>query len=227
MGRARTISNEQILEAAREVFLAEGFGASTVEIARRAGVSEGSIFKRFSTKENLFFASMGILATPEWIKTLDGLVGQGDLKENLTMLSLKIIDFFRDLVPRMMMMASKGGAPPKMPTLGALGAPPPPPSMTTFNAPLPPGSPEGAIAFTAEAPPFKDLKALTRFLEQEQNLGRIRCHPEITAYMLLGGLTHYVMLERMQGGPNPGIAADSYVCALIETLWSGIAPEPR
>lgn len=36
----------------------QGFGTSTKEIARRAGVSEGVIFQRFVTKEELFFAAM-------------------------------------------------------------------------------------------------------------------------------------------------------------------------
>jgi AcrR family transcriptional regulator len=50
MARPSTIFNQQILDAARAEFLAHGFTkASTVDIARRAGVSEGSIFNRFST----------------------------------------------------------------------------------------------------------------------------------------------------------------------------------
>ncbi len=108
MGRTRTITNEQILEAAREVFLQEGFGGSTVEIAKRAGISEGSIFKRFTTKETLFFAALGISEAPDWVKDLQNLVGEGDLKENLICVSLQIVEFLRDLVPRLTMLCSKG-----------------------------------------------------------------------------------------------------------------------
>lgn len=108
MGRLRTITDEQILEAAREVFLEEGFGASTLEIARRAGISEGSIFKRFSTKEKLFFAAMSGAEVPDWVKRLQPLVGQGDLKENLVTLSLQILEFMHEVIPRIVMMQAKG-----------------------------------------------------------------------------------------------------------------------
>ena len=58
MGRKKLISDVELLDVARKVFVESGFGASTKEIARRAGVSEGVIFQRFPTKEDLFFAAM-------------------------------------------------------------------------------------------------------------------------------------------------------------------------
>lgn len=42
-------------EAAREVFAERGYGATTREIAARAGVSHELIFRYFETKEKLFF----------------------------------------------------------------------------------------------------------------------------------------------------------------------------
>lgn len=58
MARTKSISDEDLLRNAREVFVKEGLAASTKTIARRAGVSEGVLFQRFSTKEELFFAAM-------------------------------------------------------------------------------------------------------------------------------------------------------------------------
>src|SRR5258708_3027589 len=58
MGRTKTISDTDLLDAARRVFVEEGFAASTKAIARSAGVSEGVIFQRFTTKVELFFAAM-------------------------------------------------------------------------------------------------------------------------------------------------------------------------
>jgi AcrR family transcriptional regulator len=58
--RPLTPRQRRILEAATEVFAERGFeGATTAEIARRAGVSEGSIFKRFKTKNDLLMAVVG------------------------------------------------------------------------------------------------------------------------------------------------------------------------
>ena len=48
MARPQTIHTDTILAAARDEFLAQGFTtATTARIAKRAGVSEGTIFKRF------------------------------------------------------------------------------------------------------------------------------------------------------------------------------------
>jgi AcrR family transcriptional regulator len=58
MARTKTISDQELLAVARTVFVEIGFAASSKEIARRAGVSEGVLFQRFSTKEDLFFAAM-------------------------------------------------------------------------------------------------------------------------------------------------------------------------
>lgn len=49
--------SRQILKGAREVFLAQGFdGASMGEIARAAGVSKGTLYVYFPSKEELFAA---------------------------------------------------------------------------------------------------------------------------------------------------------------------------
>jgi AcrR family transcriptional regulator len=108
MARTPKITKEQILSAAREVFLEKGFGGSTLEIATRANISEASIFKRFSTKEELFFAAMGIPETPVWVKDLETLSGIGDFQENITQICLEMLKFYREVMPRLMMIRSRG-----------------------------------------------------------------------------------------------------------------------
>jgi AcrR family transcriptional regulator len=50
---------EQVLEAALEVFAEHGLsGASTDEIARKAGISQPYLFRLFHTKKELFLASI-------------------------------------------------------------------------------------------------------------------------------------------------------------------------
>jgi AcrR family transcriptional regulator len=58
MTRPKTISDEELLAVARRVFREQGRTASTREIARQAGISEGVLYQRFGSKEGLFFASM-------------------------------------------------------------------------------------------------------------------------------------------------------------------------
>jgi AcrR family transcriptional regulator len=102
VARPQTIPDEQILDAAREVFLAEGPGASTADIARRAGVSEGLLFKRFETKERLFVAAMGCRAPP-WHAELERLAGKGDLRENLERLAAGVLEANDVAMPRLAM----------------------------------------------------------------------------------------------------------------------------
>ncbi len=55
-----TEKQRRVVEAAMEVFAERGFaGASTSEIAKRAGVAEGTIFKQFKTKKDLL---IGVVA---------------------------------------------------------------------------------------------------------------------------------------------------------------------
>jgi len=48
----------RILDAAEEVFAARGAAASTEEVARRAGVAIGTVFRHFPTKDELLTAIM-------------------------------------------------------------------------------------------------------------------------------------------------------------------------
>lgn len=107
MARTRTIPDEQILEAAREAFLEEGIHVSTAEIARRAGVAEGTLFSRYGTKEDLFLAAMG-LSSPPFLTGLEARIGRGELEEELTELLVEMVDFFENALPCMMLVVSHG-----------------------------------------------------------------------------------------------------------------------
>ena len=49
-------NRKRLLDAAMEVFAEQGLEASTAEIARRAGVGHGTVFRRFPTKDDLVAA---------------------------------------------------------------------------------------------------------------------------------------------------------------------------
>jgi AcrR family transcriptional regulator len=55
-GRPPSITEEEILDAARDVFREYGHAATTTKIAERAGVSEGILFYRYKSKEGLLAA---------------------------------------------------------------------------------------------------------------------------------------------------------------------------
>lgn len=70
-GRADARRNRaRVLEAAAQVFAAEGLSVPVQEIARRAGVGTGTVSRHFPTKEDLFEAILR--------HRIDELVGQAD-----------------------------------------------------------------------------------------------------------------------------------------------------
>ena len=103
MGRNKSISDDDLLAAARRVFVEQGYAASTREIARRAGVSEGLIFQRFQTKEDLFFAAM-IPPSADLNRLLDHPRSKG--RALLEKIAFSMIDYFRDTLPVLLPLMS-------------------------------------------------------------------------------------------------------------------------
>ena len=71
--RPRQISDEEILQGARECFLAHGPGVSTQVIAERLGISQPALFKRFNTKEELMISALLPpldLPATSWLKSV-------------------------------------------------------------------------------------------------------------------------------------------------------------
>ena len=117
MPRPPKITNEEILAAAREVFLAQGESGSTLEIAEKAGISEASIFKRFSTKQALFLAAIGISETPQYVKLLSSQTPTAEIRSELTQICTQMVEFYQEVMPRviMMMTQTKSSQPPLVP----------------------------------------------------------------------------------------------------------------
>jgi AcrR family transcriptional regulator len=89
-----TAKRRQILEGARRTFMALGFdGASMGQIARAAGVSKGTLYVYFDSKESLFqaIAADEIRLQGAEIFSLD--VGNHDVEKVLTMLGNAFVRF--------------------------------------------------------------------------------------------------------------------------------------
>jgi len=105
MGRPRTRSNEQLLDAARAVFLEQGVFGSTKEIARRAGVSEAALFKRFSTKAQLFMLAMAP-PVPGIERILSAARKCPSPLQGLHVLAGGVLDYFRVAIPMVIPLVS-------------------------------------------------------------------------------------------------------------------------
>src|ERR1022692_2623429 len=93
-GTEDNAKRRQILEGARAVFMAQGFDAASMgEIARVAGVSKGTLYVYFKSKEELFEAIVGqeCLANAEQIFDLDA--GDHDVEGVLTRMGVGFVGF--------------------------------------------------------------------------------------------------------------------------------------
>jgi AcrR family transcriptional regulator len=101
--RPFTDRQHRILEAATEVFAERGFeGAATAEIAQRAEVSEGTMFKRFRTKKDLLLAVTGPylleIGAPDLVPVLESALADenGALERLLRAIIRDRIEFARN-----------------------------------------------------------------------------------------------------------------------------------
>jgi AcrR family transcriptional regulator len=105
MARPRSISDEDLLAIAREVFIRDGAGGSTRLIAERAGLSEAGLFKRFSRKADLFLAAM--TPSPVDAAAIIGLAAAApDPRAGLLAITEGALAYFRQVLPMILPLIS-------------------------------------------------------------------------------------------------------------------------
>ena len=207
MPRPVSIHDDAILKAAREVFLERGWDATTSEIATRAGVSHGIIFKRFKTKQALFHSAMN--EQSDWdqglTKLLGAGVGQKDIETQLIDLGTVFLEKFLLLIPTLMMSWSNKQE-----------------SQADEKEEIGRGKGRAARAIRA-------VKAIAAYLEAESRLGRIRSTDfEVVAQAFVGALWHHAWVQVMVGDARLGpVKRRKYVTRLVRSLWAGLETERR
>ncbi len=104
-------TREQLLAAATTVFAERGFArATTKEIAKLAGVAEGTIYRHFADKQELFCAAFGAkqAMTAEEFLRLPELAGKDTVRENLRRFISLIEDVERTVAPLQASLWSDG-----------------------------------------------------------------------------------------------------------------------
>jgi AcrR family transcriptional regulator len=202
MARPPKITNEEILAAARQVFLEQGEGGSTVEIAQKAGISEASIFKRFATKQALFLAAIGVSETPQYAKILSSQTPTAEIRSELTEICIQMLGFYQEVMPRvfMMMTQTKSSLPPMVP---------PPLRDSQLLA----GYLDRAIA-------KGDLRSCDSMTVAHTIVGAIQNYSMISTISNKIPFPIPFVLPKVKS-----IEPKTFVDNLIETLWVGIAPE--
>jgi AcrR family transcriptional regulator len=199
---------QRILAAAADVLRERGFAETTTkEIARAAGVSEGSLYNHFDNKTALIAATMAELTGEirAAMAALLGKAGQATVEDNLTELAEAQIRFFLDLLPI------------TGPTLG--------------NRELRDWLREGGAAAGAPVPPGPVLghAGLIAYIETEQTGGRIAkgAQAPYLAAALLGACQQYAFVTLLTRADViasvarlPVDAAD-YARQVVRTLLAG------
>ena len=199
-GRPPSLSEEALLDAARDVFLERGLDATTSEIAKRARISESVIFYRYKTKEALFAAVFERqLVLPPAFARLEWRAGMGEIADNLFDAGMALVDLSQRVLPFMMMACV---------------------SPTKLNV----------LARHAQEPhPMKRqmLAVLSRYFDAEMQARRLRpAQSEVLARLFIGGITQYVMSEYLDP-PTSELEPSTFLRKMIDLVLHGAAePQP-
>ncbi len=202
-GRPLSITDDELLDVAKAVFLEQGVSTTTAEIARRAGVSESVLFHRFKTKEGVYLAVLDRQTRlPPVLEGLAARVGKGDIAEHLYEIASDIIDEMNAVMPFFMVATMMARAEHwKLDELRERMSRPPPSH-------------------------FEALKRLSSYFEAEIERGRLRrVDSEILARVFLGALIQHVMQRVfMTGTELLPLSVPTFIRGLVDLLLHGALP---
>jgi AcrR family transcriptional regulator len=197
MARPVSISEDTILEAARALFVEKGPRATTAEIAKRAGVSEGILFKRYGSKAALHRAAMSSGIVSGWIEKETRARGPLRTQEDFERLIRWHVEVLRDVVPMVIMAWSSRSNPDELPR------------ELTGRKP----------------PPLVAIRALTDLLEEEMLAGHlVRREAGAVARILIGAVWHFVFLGHVFKKPSAGFDEDTFVSELARMVFGDLNP---
>jgi AcrR family transcriptional regulator len=195
MARPKQISDEEILEVARECFLTNGISVSAQTIADRVGLSQPALFKRFGTKEELVFQA---LRPPERLPVLDWLETvptPGPFEPQIKELLGRIWETLQFILPRIAVL------------------------MTSHF------TPEQVFARYETPPPLRLIIGIGAYLRRAQENGQIRADadPEALALSVLGVMQGRAFVRFvLRSGNDPDDAL--YLESAADLLYRGMMP---
>jgi AcrR family transcriptional regulator len=194
-GRPQSIKAETILDAAGDVFRERGHGATTAEIATRAGVSEGILFHRYKNKEALLAAVIHReTELPQILREMVGRAGRGSLSANIR----SIIETVLDLLLRVHPLFE----------LGMSSA-----TSVAFR--------DALIANPEKPAPVRMVELLSRYLQAEIRAGRVRKVDTVcVARALMGGCMDYTHAKNFFAADDD---RSEFVRGLVDFVLHGIA----
>jgi AcrR family transcriptional regulator len=108
MARPRQVTDEQILDAARAVFVERGPGVPVAQVARRLGVTQAALFQRLGSKEQLLAAAFAAAAPPALRTFALGPAAGRPVTEQLVELLAGLAGFFARVLPGLVVLRAAG-----------------------------------------------------------------------------------------------------------------------
>lgn len=200
-GRPPSIDDDALLAAARAVFIEDGHKATTAKIAARAGVSEGTVFYRFKSRDNLLAAVVRRAVEPdERLRAVAARGGRGSAGARLKALVEQLLADVLQTHPLVEL------------------------AMTSPRA----GDVHRALFEGAEAAPRRTVSLLAAAFETEIEAGRMRrVDTEIAARAVLGACIDFA---RAGGAADDAAARRRFVRGFVDLLRYGVdaaAPKGR
>jgi AcrR family transcriptional regulator len=194
-------TREKIVRAAERVMRERGFAkATTKEIAREAGYSEGALYKHFEGKEELFLAVLAerLPSLVALSKELPERAGRGTVQGTLEEVAGTALAFYEESVPISASVFSE-------------------PELLARHA---------EELRRRGAGPQRANEAVAAYLRAEQGLGRVRgdADPEAAAAMLLGACFQRTFVRHFLK-EDVGLAGEEYFAeGVVQTLMGCLSP---
>jgi AcrR family transcriptional regulator len=192
---------QNILDAAEGLIQDLGMkGATTREIARRAGCAEGSIYRYFPDKHALFHE---IVKTrfPQFldlVETLPDLAGTGTVRKHLEAVAVNALGFYRVIAPMV---------------VGALA------DRELLEQ-------QRRDFEEREGGPLRAIRLVAAYLSNERRLGRVseRISPEHVTRLLLGACFSQAMIEVLVGEAARTGSDQQFARDIVRALMDGAEP---
>jgi AcrR family transcriptional regulator len=200
--RARD-TRKQIIEAADRALRTKGLlGASTREIAREAGVADGTLYVHFADRIELFLALLTEYLPPfvEPLRRLQHLVGRRTVRLNLRDVLEGALAWHANILPLFSALAAD------------------PPLLKAFRT---------RLAERNEGPHLS-IEAIERYLVAEQRAGRVhpRANPRAAAMLLLGASQYWTSIVQ-NVGTDLGFSREQFLKHSIQVLMIGLDSPAR
>lgn len=189
-------TRQRILDAAAQVIRTKGLThATTKEIARQAGCSEGTLYNYFDTKVDLFLAVLRE-QMPSFIPLIGELssrAGSGSVRDILTEVVTLGLAFYIESLPM-------GG-------------------ISLYGEPDLLAHHRDAVLSRGGGPHMAN-QALANYLRAEQQLGRVRADadPEAVAHLLLGACLYRAVLLPFLGVDQSAADDEQFVASIVDTI---------